>query len=313
MVAPWPSSETPLVDADDIDDIENDKKKARVSKRGAILNAAVKCTIPDFAFSPYVCLLMVGFILYTYLGGSLKSCSNMELLAYASTIAEGLGLLVLRMKINRKGSVAGISGNSMTMFALTYTVRLWQLWPRASGRLLEKFAVESLSLISLLMVLDTLICVCLTYRKSYQEDLDVLRVRYLVPYCFIAALFIHPTFIRGFFYSYFWTLEFYLETVSLLPQVVMMAQSDGKVSAPISHFVAATTLSRSIDLWWWFRGGIDLGPQGYFYGFNFSGWLIVVGHVFGLLLAADFMYYYLKARLFGSKLSDDLVLPFQDI
>ena len=55
------------------------------------------------------------------------------------------------------------------------------------------------------------------------------------------------------------------------------------------HFVAATAVSRLIDLWfWYFR--FDLGPQGYVLGFNYSGSLIVLCHFVNLGLIADFMY-----------------------
>lgn len=256
---------------------------------------------------------MLGLVFYTILGGRMWNCTTIELIGYCSTLAEGLGLLSLRMQITKNGGVKGISGRSVSMFAITYTVRLWQMWPRSTRRLLDSFAVEVLSLASLLLVLEILVCVFWTYRKSYQEDIDVLKVRYLVPLCFVASMLIHPSFRRGFFYSYFWTLGFYLDIVALLPQVVMMAKGGGKIEAPISNFVAATTLSRSIDLYWWMNRGLDLGPQGFLFGFNFSGYLIVVIHIFGLVLAADFMYYYLKARVSGSNLSEDLVLPQEDL
>jgi len=208
----------------------------------------------------------------------------------------------------------GISGMSMTMYALTYTMRLWELWPRSSRNLLNNWAVEVLSLASLLMVCDILKLIYVNYRKTYQEDLDVLKVKHLVLGCVVVAALFHPTFSDGFLFSYLWTLGFYIDVVALMPQVVMMARGGGSVEAPISHFVAATTLSRCVDLWWWSEGeGIDLGPQGYVFGVNYSGWLIVLVHLLSFMLVADFMYYYTKARLAGSALSEDLALPTDDL
>lgn len=310
-----PTSSLPIPGGYDADDDKGGALKTakKLMDKGGAMKAAMVCWAPNGIFGPYVYALFAVWIVYSALGGSLRKCTTAELIGYSSTLAEGLGLLSIRYKIHTRNSVAGISGNSIAMFTLTYTVRLWQMWPRSTQRLLDDAAVEMLSLLSLLMVLDTARCVFSTYRHTYQEEIDHLQVKHLVPWCFLAALLVHPCFRRGFFYSYFWTLGFYLDVVSLLPQVVMMAKGGGRIEAPVAHFVAATTLSRSIDLEWWFTRGLNLGPQGYIWGVNYSGFLIVSMHVFGLLLAADFMYYYIKARFAGKGLSDDLVLPDNDV
>jgi hypothetical protein len=49
----------------------------------------------------------------------------------------------------------------------------------------------------------------------------------------------------------------------LLSQVVIIAKGGGSVTAPIGHFVTATSLCRCVDLSWWLSRGIDVGPQGY--------------------------------------------------
>jgi hypothetical protein len=47
--------------------------------------------------------------------------------------------------------------------------------------------------------------------------------------------------------------------------------------------------------------------------FHFSGWLIIFWHVVHLMLVADFMYYYLQARLLHGSFSDDLSLPTEEV
>lgn len=260
-------------------------------------------------FGPYVCFMTIGYIVYLHLGGDLVHAPAKTLLGYVSTVAEGLGLLTLRNKVRSRQSVSGVSGASIQMFALTYTIRLYQLWPRIGRDYINACAVEVLSLLSLVLVLDILWCVFWTYRKSYQEDIDILKFTHLVPGCFLAAVLIHPQFPTGSFFSTAWALGFYIDVLALLPQVVMMAQGSGRVLAPISNYVVAVVFSRMIDLEWWLTRGIDLGPQGRIYGWNYSGWIIVGVHLLSLVLAADFVYYYLKAKWKGSALQDDLVLP----
>lgn len=259
-------------------------------------------------FQLYVAFLVVGFVVYNRIGGSFSDAKTVDQFAFISTIAESLGLISLRLKIQNQGSVAGISGSTLGMYALIYTIRQIVLLPPFTWNAIDSWATEALQVPSLLMVFGVLRSVLVTYRKSYQEDLDVLGMKHLVPACLVLAALIRPSCREGFGYSLFWGSYVYLDVLALLPQVVMMAQGGGKVLAPISHFVAATTLSRVVDLWFWFYEFDALIPQLNFYlpgNANYSACLIVFLHVVSLVLVADFMYYYLKARFSGSSFSDD--------
>merc|ERR1719160_1386473 len=177
---------------------------------------------------------------------------------------------------------------------------------------LDGWTVEILQVGSLLMVVDVVRSVLVTYRKSYQEDLDVLHVKYLIPSCVVLATVVHPLFSKGTWFSFCWTTYLYLDCLALMPQVVMMTRGAGKVEAPVAHFVAATAMSRVMDLSFWYYD-FDLGVQGFYHGFNYSGWLIVFWHVVNLAIVADFMYYYVKARFSGKAMSEDLPLPLVDV
>merc|ERR1719359_2230469 len=145
-----------------------------------------------------------------------------------------------------------------------------------------------------------------TYRSSYEVDLDILKVRYLIPGCLVLALVLHPQFKRGRMYSMSWTSSFYVDVLALLPQVVMMQRGGGKVEAPIAHFVAATAVSRIFDLSFW----VDRWNRGdlpkYLLHANVSGIIIAFFHLVSLALVGDFMYYYFKWRFSGAKRSDTL-------
>jgi len=255
-------------------------------------------------FQIYLCFLMAGSVLYHLLGGNLVRTDVADIFGYLSTILETLGLLVLQHKIKSQGSVKGISGMSMAMYALVYVFREYLLMPEYTW-LFDGWACEILRLPSILIAFDICYSVFILHRSTYQEELDVLKFQYIAPACVALAFVLHPHFPEGEWYSFLWTSYLYFDVCSLLPQVVMMARSGGKVEAPIAHFVAATALRWVIDLWFWYFD-FDLGPQGWYNGVNVSGWLIVAFHILSLCLMADFMYYYIKARLSGSKLSDDL-------
>lgn len=264
-------------------------------------------------FQVYAVFLMGCSVGYYAFGGRLEQATKSDLLGYISVIAEGLGLVALRYKIMNQGRVSGVSGMTIAMYCIVYILREVMLMPRSFSIFnLDGWMIEVLQLPAILMALDVLKSVFVTHNNSYQADLDVLNIKYLVPGCLLLAVLLHPTFAQGALYSYFWTAYLYLDIMALLPQVVMMAKAGGKIEAPIAHFVAALAFSRLVDLEYWYFE-FELGPQGYWGAFNYSGWLIVVVHVLSLLLVADFMYYYLKARCSGASLSEDLVLPADDM
>lgn len=274
---------------------------------GCISERQVRLMLRD-SFCLYALFLMGGSFLYHHLGGSFADASAEDALGYASAIAEACGLLLLRRKIQRQGSVAGVSGMTMVMYAVVYFLRQVLLLPPFDLRYLDMWAVQSLSLTSLLMVIDILRSVFVTYRSTYQEEWDVLHVQHLIPACVCLAGLLHPCFQEGTWYSFCWTACLYLDVLALMPQVVMMGRAGGKVSAPISHFVAATAMSRVVDLSFWLKNFDRVGE--YESGeVHFSGCLIIFFHVVHLLLVADFMYYYLKARLVNANFSEDLSLP----
>jgi len=279
---------------------------------GCISRGVASALTDNGPMSLYACFLMGGFVVYELNGGSFRTMTPEDRIGYISCALEAFGLLAVRQKIEAYGKVSGISGMTMIMFTLSYVLREWESVMMAKQILsnVDCIAIEILQFSSFMLCLNVTWMVFKTYRKTYDAELDVLSVKYLVPGCFLAALVIHPSFMQGWVYSFSWTASFYIDVLALLPQVVMMSRGGGKVEAPICHFVAATAISRIFDLFFWYYR-MNLGPQGFIWGFNYSGMLIVVFHFINLGLVADFMYYYIKAKMSGSKFSEALTLPME--
>lgn len=289
-------------------------KDAQISGLRDVGVADIK-TIAQSPRQSYLVFLMATSVLYYLAGGSLQKASMDHLLGYVSCIIEAAGLLTVLKKIEEKGSVAGISGESFVMYFVLYVLRQVVMMPSFS--LPESHEVDSwttilLQMPSIVFVSSILRSVYRQHKETYHVDGDILKAQYVIPACIIAAVPLHPFMVEGFVFSVGYASYMYLDVLALLPQVVMMARGGGKVEAPIAHFVAATAVSRLVDLFFWYYA-FDLGPQGYIWGFNYSGWLIVFTQVISLCLVADFMYYYMKARFSGAALSEDLSLPLEDM
>jgi len=239
-----------------------------------------------FAFA---CFVVVSAAAYISVG---RPINGDQLGRFLSSNFEILGLLVLRQKIRTRQSAAGISGMTVIMYALVYGQRIGLSLPKSWDFEWKDIDFDaSFGSVSFLVVLDIVRCVWFTHRSTYQSELDVLNIKYILPGCYFAALLVRPHF-NGWtaWYGYCWSSCLYCDVMALMPQVVMMAQGCGKVSAPIAHFVAATFLSRVDDLWDSLVYETQLrtiNPASY--------WGVVFMQSVHLLLVADFMFYWIKA------------------
>eukprot|EP00929_Paragymnodinium_shiwhaense_P064995 TRINITY_DN3262_c0_g3_i1.p1 TRINITY_DN3262_c0_g3~~TRINITY_DN3262_c0_g3_i1.p1 ORF type:complete len:349 (-),score=82.43 TRINITY_DN3262_c0_g3_i1:90-1058(-) len=253
----------------------------------------------------YAAFLMMVSVWYYSVGGSLRGATTDLQIGYVSCFAETCGLLILHRKITQQKSVAGISASSVVMYFVVYVLRQYVMLPAFTWIELDNWLTTILQMPQIFLTGAVLHLIYNVHRSSYQESLDVVKAWQLVPACVLLSLPLHPFFREGFAFSYEFGCYMWLDVLALLPQVIMMAQGAGKVEAPIAHFVAATTLSRCTDLSFWYYN-FDQGLQGYLFGINYTGILIVSSQVISLLLVADFMYYYIKARLSGKSLAEDL-------
>jgi hypothetical protein len=254
-------------------------------------------------YTVYMSLLFVGSVVYLELGGSFLHADKDDLMQWTSALAEAFGLLTLGRRIKMQKSAAGISGHSFLMYCIVYAFRQALLVPAFSWAALDGWVTEILLSGSLIMVLDVTWSVFKTHRDTYQSDLDVLHVKFLVPACFVLAALLRPVLtLETPMYAYFWSSCLYLDVLALMPQVVLMGRSGGKVKACSCNFVAVTAFSRMVDLVAWYsEERNDLVTP-------FSKVLIIFFHILHLLLVADFMFYYIKARFTGKSFSDDIEL-----
>jgi len=259
-------------------------------------------------FKAYSFFLLACFVTYNVMGGNITQTTPRNRIAYFSCCIEGLGLVTLLKKIAIRGHVRGLSGMSMIMFALTYTMREVEAFciAHVHWHNLNDIFLEVLQISSMFLSFMVVWAIFKTYRSSYEQDMDVLKVKYLIPGCLALALVLHPEFRRGSMYSTSWAASFYIDVLALLPQVVMMQRGDGIVEAPIAHFVAATFVSRCFDLffWWdrWNRGDFTK----YMLDADVSGVIIAFFHLICFVLVGDFMYYYFKWRISGAQTSDHI-------
>lgn len=267
------------------------------------------------SFLGFCCFVAVSALWYRKVGLPINldkfvrfCCSNFEI----------LGLIFLRHKITGGNGANGISGQTMIMYSVVYGLRIMLTCPEdwSTFEWKDLDFDSSFGSVSLLIVLDILRHVFWFNRESYEEELDIVRAAYLIPLGFLLGIVLpvddhvwlpgdHDEDVHhsSKWFGYLFCACLVMDVLALLPQVIMMARSGGKVAAPIAHFVAATFVSRIGDVF---------NSLVYETHLHFSHpvayWTVVCFQCMYLLIVADFMYYYMKARASVAKLQDEVVL-----
>jgi len=212
-----------------------------------------------------------------------------------------LGLALLSVRVHTTRSVEGLSSKTLEMFVLFLCARLTSTCIKngyipvdASG----DFFYQFLDFCSLGMVIHLLYRMHHTYVYTYQEDYDQLPIRPLVLPCVILGVFLHGNFNRSELFDSIWAISLNLETLTMLPQLAMLAKIGGKVDMTTCHWIVCIVLACvcRFEFWYYAYGELDWGVAGYH---------ILIAHVLQLLLCGDFVFYYCKSWINWSQ----LILP----
>eukprot|EP00746_Dinoflagellata_sp_MGD_P166040 gnl/MRDRNA2_/MRDRNA2_95678_c0_seq1.p1 gnl/MRDRNA2_/MRDRNA2_95678_c0~~gnl/MRDRNA2_/MRDRNA2_95678_c0_seq1.p1 ORF type:complete len:330 (+),score=50.52 gnl/MRDRNA2_/MRDRNA2_95678_c0_seq1:86-1075(+) len=268
-------------------------------------------TVPVYFFL-FVCFVFGTAFAFKSVGGVFDTALSER---FGALQLEILGLVMVREKIKSRKSVSGVSGMTFIMYTMVYFSRILLALPRdkdgfigipgVTAELKDVDLDATLGVCSFLLVLDVLKSVFWTHCKTYQAELDILKAWYLLPACWTLSLLVRPHFSAwSFTYGYCWSSTLYMDVLALMPQVVMMAQSGGKAATPIANFVAATAISRCGDVYYSLFGP----ASGLSETDPVSFWTAVSVQIVHLLLVADFMYYFCKARAWTSSEKEEIEL-----
>jgi len=227
-----------------------------------------------------------------------------------SSVVQCLGFFLLSLKVKFQRTVAGLSSRTLEMYVIFFMFRLGSTLFKNGYLPIDRsgdYIYQLGDIGALIIVLNLLYSIHKRHKDTYQAEHDTLQVFSAIPACILLAVFVHGDLNNSPFFDTLWTVSLWLDTITMLPQLWMLTKLGGQVEALTSHFVAAMVISRCFSFAFWLYGFKEIAPQDG--SPNVAGYAIITAHSLQLLLCADFMYHYAKARL--SK--KEMVLPTIDV
>lgn len=217
-----------------------------------------------------------------------------------------LSFALLAALVDVQKSMAGISGKMLQLYLgvslsrLSSTLFCQGYVPAdATG----DFVYQLCDAVSAFIVFGLLVRTKGQHVRTFEEHKDTFNVGPIVTACCLSAVVVHCDVNWSFFFDTMWMLSVNLDSIAMLPQLWMLTKVGGKVPKLMGHFIASMVLSRVCSCVFWILAYPELAPlEG---GMNICGMFVVLPQVAMLLMAADFMYLYVRSTV----TREELVLP----
>eukprot|EP00397_Hematodinium_sp_SG-2012_P030661 GEMP01032494.1.p1 GENE.GEMP01032494.1~~GEMP01032494.1.p1 ORF type:complete len:302 (+),score=30.02 GEMP01032494.1:49-954(+) len=230
-----------------------------------------------------VCALTVTFLCIKFFG----TASMFMTLSLAILL---MALVNLASHIRRTQSVQGVSIKMIKMQMLSSATRLCTTtW--LNGYIPDDWTGDGpyqiLDFSIIVACLVILHCAYYRFPSTHDAQIDCFHLSATVVLCFIAAALSHSSLNGRPFFDALWTASLYLDTMSGLPQSLLLVKSTKRIPFFAGVYVSALFLSRAMSLIFWFFIYKELNRPDCFI---FAGELVVISHLVAFSLVTDFLW-----------------------
>ena len=249
----------------------------------------------EFLFWLAFCLLML--VGYKYL-----SDGSFSAILTLSSAFQCFAFMLLASKVNTQCSLSGISLKSQILYSIALTSKLSSTLFFNGYLPVDKSGDWVYQIADIISLAVSLLLIYWGYTKLkyvYKFEKDTFNVLIPIILSGILAVLIHPDLNSYFPADFAWTFSLYLETISMLPQLIMMTKVGGEVETLTSHYLASLAFSRILSFIFWLFSYKELSPEN---GINIPGWTVMASFAIQIILFADFLYEYIKSVRLGKAL-----------
>ena len=254
----------------------------------------VKKNKKDFIFWVFT-IALIGFV-YFFI-----SSKDYSFLIVLSSMVQMLSFIIILLKVIGYESCSGLSFNT----AICYTILLSA---RLSSTLFYHGYLPSdeagdwfyqlTEMITMISSVFLLVLMKGKYQDTYDSHHDTLDYKYFVFPALALGFLVHTSLNKSLFSDVMWTFSMYLETVAIVPQLVLFHAKKGQIEKYTSHFVALQGLSRLCSLLFWYDTYQELNEEqdgSYSLFHEYCGYFIILSQVAQLIIMCDYYYFYFKS------------------
>ena len=191
-----------------------------------------------------------------------------------------VAIVILLHKMLKGRTAAGLSLKTQFCFAVVFATRYLDLFT-------SYISLYNTTMKIFFLATSFHICYLMRFknpwRASYDRENDTFKLRYLFIPCAILALIFHRESLH-LVQELLWTFSEYLEAVAILPQILLMEETE-RYDALTSHYLVCLGLYRVFYVFNWIYRYVETGRV---------LWISVVAGLLQSLLYADFFYRYFK-------------------
>jgi hypothetical protein len=241
------------------------------------------------------CMIYTIFAVIIWFGAQLFTDQSFSAVITLSAAVQCLGFCLLRMKVRKQRNVSGISSSALQLYVVTYLARLNSTL-RYNGYLpvdrSGDWVYQTIDVAALLVVLSILFDIHNTHADTFESDHDSCDVFSISIACAIVAVFVHPQLNDATGPDVTWALALYVESIAMLPQLMMMTKKGGEVEALSSHYIACIFFARVMTLSFWSNTYVELLPMGS--DCNLPGFAVLGAQIIQTVIFSDFMRLYFQ-------------------
>jgi len=248
-----------------------------------------------------------GFAVAVFIVFWFISSGDFSFLLTLSSLVSVFSFLMVAVAIESTKDVKGVSLKMMECYIVVFLCRLCAIIPFEGYLPFDRsgdWLYQVCEAVGLCLAGSIAYSCRGPYANTYSADLDYFNHYFIIGPAAGAALVLHPHLNNFWPSDVAWAFALYLESVTVLPQLVMFMK-EGKVQPHTSHFLAAQALSRLMSFIFWASSFSELSNPDHYIKKFVGNWVVGI-QMLQLIIMGDFIFHYIRCLAKGLPMTEVL-------
>jgi ER lumen protein retaining receptor len=216
-----------------------------------------------------------------------------------SSMTQALSFIIILIKVINFQNCSGISTNSLICFIQVFVLRISIAIYYSIDYI---FWLINTTFYFFSQFVSLVICICLLYLiyYKYPETSDKMidnkiPFYYLSVISLVLSILFKPYLFKAWLGDVIWIYCYFLECISIYPQIILFAKKKGQIENFTAHYIALQGFSTVFSLFFWIKNFYSVNDTDSLLLGTFCGYLVVGADIFQLIIMAYYYYLYFKS------------------